>query len=1010
MDIRRDIDDRETLVLERDDDIHLFGNIDGESFVTLVSRGSITLDGKVDSHSVVILRAEGDIRIGAAGDPGYRKIDAGSRVTCESNHGSISLGGKVDGGSTINFTAAQDIAIGIAGGAADRKIDGGSNIVCVSHNGSITIGGKVDGTSIVSLTASGFIEVITTGSEDDRKISGRSRLSCVSNEDSIRINGKVTGESHVSLTAAEDIRIVGGDAPTDNRIDEQSQVVARAGRDIELAGPLVGKRAGVDFRVCGDILISDAIEGGAGARLATRPGGRITVRGPIRSGSTVVFWPEESLRAEGGISGASVEAGNWAGTDAWCSVGQSLAGHWWHNWPWTFGYVTERGYPRSLPELVEQVAELGEGIEAIKAVGGGWSFTEASLPCQSREDTERISMLLLGASGRVNVRGVLEGLGDSEARPMDLWPQDVATAVQNQTRYDQAATERRVSSSPHLPAVSGVKIIDTRGLASSLQAQLFSILSESARSKVSEGRFYFHVEGGITIADLNVLLDHQSPRLALQASGGSPGATLAGTIATATHGGEFRWPLLVDQVRAVHLVGPGGQEWWIEGDQSIADPEALRGIYPNVDAEHFIGEPWNAIDGLTAADALRAVVVSMGTMGAVYSVVLEVVPQYGIRQVVKPIQHWQALLEAARTTADELRARDPAANNALLGFLLDGVRNGTGIALDDNVYVDLAINPVDRRCWVTNRQVTGGLPIDSNDSGLVAGDYLASMTLELEKHSRDSFFSNPLLGRLFNFLRWGTEDWHIVNNYNQAGRLSRFVTGFPDLLAATVATANVQAVGNVVHSSGEPDRGHQFLGDILTGLLNVLTGTTEFGNSDTTGIAYKVGAIGWPNSGVPGRGIEIALPAEQAFSFLQNVLFDDLLTNVMVGENKPLVGYISIRVCPATTTLLGMQLFAPYSVMIEVVGYRSPEANALMDILQQRVLTMVREGDLSAMLHWGLENDQLTAADLRAMPVHQALREGSSFTRLSAFQAIREYLRNSAEPVFDNYFSRRLEL
>lgn len=149
---------------------------------------------------------------------------------------------------------------------------------------------------------------------------------------------------------------------------------------------------------------------------------------------------------------------------------------------------------------------------------------------------------------------------------------------------------------------------------------------------------------------------------------------------------------------------------------------------------------------------------------------------------------------------------------------------------------------------------------------------------------------------------------------------------------------------------------------------------------------------------------------DQAFSFLQNVLFDDLLTNVMAANNKPLVGYISIRVCPPTSTLMGMQQFAPYSVMIEVVGYRSPEANALMDLLQQRSLTMVREGHLSAMLHWGLENDQLTAADLRAMPVRRRLRPGSRFTKLSAFRAIREYLRHGGDRVFDNYFSRRLEL
>ena len=90
------------------------------------------------------------------------------------------------------------------------------------------------------------------------------------------------------------------------------------------------------------------------------------------------------------------------------------------------------------------------------------------------------------------------------------------------------------------------------------------------------------------MADLQQLLDHQLPRMAIQASGGSPGATLAGTLSTATHGGEWQWPLLVDRVKAVHLVAPGGVEWWIEGDEPIADPAHAADALPEPgpDARH----------------------------------------------------------------------------------------------------------------------------------------------------------------------------------------------------------------------------------------------------------------------------------------------------------------------------------------------------------------------------------------------------------------------------------------
>ncbi len=65
----------------------------------------------------------------------------------------------------------------------------------------------------------------------------------------------------------------------------------------------------------------------------------------------------------------------------------------------------------------------------------------------------------------------------------------------------------------------------------------------------------------------------------------------------------------------MHLVGPGGEEWWIEGDYPVADQAKLQARYPALDVNHFIGGSWNGIPGLTAQDVLDAVVVSIGTMG-----------------------------------------------------------------------------------------------------------------------------------------------------------------------------------------------------------------------------------------------------------------------------------------------------------------------------------------------------------------------------------------------------------
>jgi hypothetical protein len=513
----------------------------------------------------------------------------------------------------------------------------------------------------------------------------------------------------------------------------------------------------------------------------------------------------------------------------------------------------------------------------------------------------------------------------------------------------------------------------------------------------------FHVEAGITIADLQQLLDHQFPRLAFRATGGSPGATLAGTLSTATHGGEFAWPLLVDSVRAIHLVGPGGEEWWIEGDIPVADPVKLQLRYPAIDAAHFIGDSWTnpALPGLIPQDVLNAVTVSMGTMGVIYSVVFQVVPQFGIRQIVTPTA-WSKILMKAGVTTAQLQSGDPVANIKILDFLMDGTKNGTGIPKSDNVYIDLAVNPFNQDCWIINRSVTPTLPDDANNS--VATDPMTALSIMMSQH--DDFNGNKLIARVFDFFDWQTNPiGFAMNDIGNATTLLNYLMMQPNLLVSAVAASCVQVQGNIVNQPGNPDRGMNFFADLLTAFFHTLQGTLPGINADTTGIAYKVGAIGWPDTGVPGRGLEIALDQTNAFTFLQTVLFDDILATTMLKDNKPMVGYISLRVCPQTTTLLGMQQYGPQSVMLEVVGYRSPEANLVMDQIQRSALIFSGPGP-KPLLHWGLENAMMDAAHLALTPLGQPYKAG--FTRLSAFSAVRQFLRQAHPPVFDNFFSKRM--
>ena len=89
------------------------------------------------------------------------------------------------------------------------------------------------------------------------------------------------------------------------------------------------------------------------------------------------------------------------------------------------------------------------------------------------------------------------------------------------------------------------------------------------------GRTLVHIEAGITIAKLNS--DLAGLGLAMPTLGGSNGQTIAGALSTSTHGADIDEPPLCDLVHAVHLVGVGGQEYWIERSRPRSPPAGASG-------------------------------------------------------------------------------------------------------------------------------------------------------------------------------------------------------------------------------------------------------------------------------------------------------------------------------------------------------------------------------------------------------------------------------------------------
>jgi L-gulono-1,4-lactone dehydrogenase len=126
-------------------------------------------------------------------------------------------------------------------------------------------------------------------------------------------------------------------------------------------------------------------------------------------------------------------------------------------------------------------------------------------------------------------------------------------------------------------------------------------------------------EAGIRIKELNAYLDANG--LALSNMGGYDHQTIAGVISTSTHGSGITFGPLNDFVRSLDVVAAGGQVQRIEPSDGPTDPERF--------AAHF-GDRRTLVQD---DHVFNAVAVSMGCMGVICTVMMEVEPKYYLREV-----------------------------------------------------------------------------------------------------------------------------------------------------------------------------------------------------------------------------------------------------------------------------------------------------------------------------------------------------------------------------------------
>jgi len=584
--------------------------------------------------------------------------------------------------------------------------------------------------------------------------------------------------------------------------------------------------------------------------------------------------------------------------------------------------------PASPYEIANAVRQAEAAGTTIRALGSGWSFSDAVLPQASP----------------------IEGAGAAAFRGQGL---------SGELNKDELGARSSVFSNSFGLA------IDTFKLDKNLQTLLPSILADDILANPKLFGPLFFVEGGIKIDSLNVLLDSQTPRVALKTMGGSAGQTIAGALSTGTHGGDFHLPPLADSVRAFYLIGHGGTHHWIEPPNQITDRLKIQATFPCIQNENIHYDD----------DMFRAVLVSMGGMGVIYAVILDVVAQYSLLQVNK----WSTWADVKRNLDGLFDGSWLELPRILQQLGMEKLLQQLGIEnLSPNRFVQVAINPIrrddgDYNCYVSNRVEIPFLGLKGGVAPLV--DYTQISKAEVSKAIQNDpnfglhegcNFSGYQFEQLFRAVLQGSEPDPIEDIQNLLAFCKNL--NYPWAIRAVIDETMKQAFPLPT------SRGREVVippGAAIPGLPRAQPETSP-GVPDAPlpdpqiDVAYKVMAPGGTTR--PFRILNVT-SVEPVFSFYSRsdhpgadvitfieAVFGALRQAVDRDRVFP-VGYLTLRVTGKTEALMGMQRFDRNGhVELSLMG--NPDDYEVV----RRVERIALEN--GGALHWGQSNGLMTFRDL----------------------------------------------
>jgi hypothetical protein len=553
---------------------------------------------------------------------------------------------------------------------------------------------------------------------------------------------------------------------------------------------------------------------------------------------------------------------------------------------------------------------------------------------------------------------------------------------------------------------------------------------------VDPSKFYlFHVESGVRIYELYSMLDagdDAAPKSlaarvndatvnyngpwAMPTLGGAGGQTIVGAFSTGTHGGDVHIPPIADAVQAMHLIGPGGREYWIERE--------LAPGYPQVVDDAKIKALYNEIQVIRDPDTFRAVLVSAGRMGIIYSVVLRVMRQYALHVLGQDKDGWSNVRKWVG---------DPTHSNFA------------------NRFVQVLINPntdadnKDHSCWVTLRDmqplgnatkpelgraergilgVTAGnsAPLEDPHSGLLD-------TMMADIYNAMCASDQPITDQLEHLknIAEAARDAALLLAYNiylamgftfGAAAAALEVQLEEALAAAATAQATIMVITDLQDTLA-PGPLYNTLGtvanwaaandhiDIFRALADAGIGS-QAGSHNYTAISYAImdvhnyldqQCLSWGDSLEAFFDFSSKAAGKQMVAYVDKILQNNADLNnglLMTGDAKTdgmrmvFPGYVSLRFMGQTSALIGMEKWGT-TCSIEIAG--TGTATGTEPFLAAAERDAIQMG---AMAHWGQRNnmtmkevERLYGAFYPSDPLYRWRAALASFTdngRLATFQ------------------------